>query len=82
MLGFALLCLIVLGQAFSDVRRTKPHDRILGCVVVSGPSEDLNSDHTLAKRLVRTRKTVFDNVTKEVLALAAGSKRNTPKDVL
>src|SRR5436189_5750849 len=77
-----LLGLIILGHAFSDVSIADPDHRVIGRVVVRGAPKNLDSDHTLPKRLVRTRKAMFDDVAKKVLALSAGAKRNNPKDVL
>jgi hypothetical protein len=80
--GRILLQLVVLSQALSDVGGANTDDGILSGIVVRRASEDFDSDHTFAKQIVRTRKTMLDDVAKHILALTAGSERNAPKNVI
>ena len=82
MLGRILLRLIVLRQTFSDIGRAKTYDWILGGIVVRSASEDFDSDHTFAKRVVGTCKAMLDEVAKQVLALTAGPEGSAAKNVI
>ena len=73
--------LIVLGQSLSDVGRTKAHDRILSSVVVRGPPEHFNSDDTFTQRAIGGGEAMLDDVAKQILALAARSKRGAAQNV-
>jgi hypothetical protein len=80
--GVALSGLIILGQPFSNVGGANPDDRVVGGVVVRRPPEHFHSNYAFAKRIIPARKTVLDDVAKEILALSAGSKRNASKNIL
>src|SRR5438552_3157054 len=75
------LRLIVLCQSLSNVGSAKPHHRILGSVVVRGPPEHFNSDDTFPQRAIGGGEAMLDDVAKQVLALAARSKRSAPQNV-
>ena len=55
---------------------------ILSGIVVRSASEHFESDHTFAKRVVRTCKALLDDVAKQVLALTAGAEGSAPKNVI
>ena len=73
--------LIVLGQSLSDVGSAEPHDRIVGSIVVRLTPEHFNSDDTFAKRVIGAGEAMLDDVAKQILALAARSKRGAAQNV-
>ena len=75
------LRLIVLRQSLSDVGSSKAHDRVLGRVVIRSSPEHFNSDDTFTQRTIGGCEAMLDDVAKQVLALAARSKRGTPQNV-
>ena len=74
--------LIVLGQSLSDIGSAEPHDRVVGSVVVRLTPEHFNSDDTFTKRIIGGREAMLDDVTKQILALAARSKRGSSAECL
>src|SRR5450631_670470 len=75
------LRLIILGQSLSNVGSAKPYHRILGGVVVRGPPEHFNSDDPFPEGAIGCGEAMVDDVAKQVLALAARSKRSTPQNI-